>query len=313
LKPIPREADPDGLLDLMLELNERMEDVHPDLKREPIEFYAKYKRLLHKDYDPCITTFKLAFAPSPYRPINQKEFDELSRSIQAYWKAHFKKDESTIVNKAAIYNLSGNLKCDHCGKTNHTAYKDGKPFCYKLIKDLKGIKENTPDDNKPKSVRCRYCKTEGHEISNCPKLLKKKSSEDSGLNHLFIGNIDSTISYDDSNSEFDLQSGVTHTDRYVFNLDTGSFIDVLADSGASMHVWPSNRVSPVFKTAKMANGSSCDINDIRDVFIMDELGTKICLRNAHSVKGVEKHIISINALRKDGWKLMDNGNVKFTY
>jgi len=46
---------------------------------------------------------------------------------------------------------------------------------------------------------------------------------------------------------------------------------------------------------------------------MDELGTKICLRNAHSVKGVEKHIISINALRKDGWKLMDNGNVKFTY
>ena len=53
-----------------------------DLKREPIEFYAKYKRLLHKDYDPYITTFKLAFAPSPYRPINQKEFDELGRSIQ---------------------------------------------------------------------------------------------------------------------------------------------------------------------------------------------------------------------------------------
>ena len=102
LKPIPREADPDGLLDLMLELNERMEDVHPDLKREPIEFYAKYKRLLHKDYDPCITTFKLAFAPSPYRPINQREFDELGRSIQNYWKAHFKKNESTIVNKAAI-------------------------------------------------------------------------------------------------------------------------------------------------------------------------------------------------------------------
>ena len=38
LKPISREADLDGLLDLMLELNERMEDVHPDLKREPIEF-----------------------------------------------------------------------------------------------------------------------------------------------------------------------------------------------------------------------------------------------------------------------------------
>ncbi len=258
-KPIPREADTNGLLDLMLELNERMEDVHLDLKREPIELYAKYKRQLHKDYDPCITTFKLACAPSPYRPINQKKFDELGRAIQNYWKAHFKKDESTIVNKAEIYNLSGNLKCDHCGKTNHTAYKDGKPFCFKSIKDLK--KDNTTDVNKPKSVRCRYCKNEGHEISNCPKLLKKKANDESGLNHLFIGSID---------------SDVTYTDRNIFNLDTGNFVNVLADSGASMHVWPSDRDSPLFKTAKMANGTSCDINDIRDVLTMDELGTKIC-------------------------------------
>jgi len=80
-----------------------------------------------------------------------------------------------------------------------------------------------------------------------------------------------------------------------------------------MHVWPPDRVSSVIKTAKMANGSSCEINDIPDVYIVDKLGTKICLGNAHSVKGVEKHIISINALRKDGWKLMDNGNVKIAY
>jgi len=93
------------------------------------------------------------------------------------------------VNKAAIYNLSGNLKCDHCGNPNHTAYKDGKSFCYKLIKDLKGIKENTPNENKSKSIRCRYCKAEGQLMSDCPKLLKMKSNEDSGLNHLFIGNM----------------------------------------------------------------------------------------------------------------------------
>jgi len=67
-------ADPDGLLDLMLELNEHMEDIHEDLKREPIEFYAKHKRLLHNDYDPCITTFKLASVPGTYCPINQTEF-----------------------------------------------------------------------------------------------------------------------------------------------------------------------------------------------------------------------------------------------
>jgi len=145
------------------------------------------------------------------------------------------------------------------------------------------------------------------------KVIEKKPNEDSGLNHLFIGNIESTIAHDDFNSEFYLKSEFMHTDHCVFNLNTGSFVDVLADSGASLHVWPSDRVGPIFKTAKMANGSSCEINDIRDVLIIDELGTEICLRNAHYVKGVEKHIISINALRKDGWKLMDNGNVKFTY
>jgi len=80
-----------------------------------------------------------------------------------------------------------------------------------------------------------------------------------------------------------------------------------------MQVWPSDRVGPVFKTAEMANGNSCEINDIRDVFIMDELGTETWIRNADSVKGVEKRIISINVLRKDGRKLIDNGNAKFTY
>ena len=80
-----------------------------------------------------------------------------------------------------------------------------------------------------------------------------------------------------------------------------------------MHVWPSDRDSPVLKTAKMANGTSCDINDIRDVLIINELGTKICLKNAHLVKGVNKHIISINALRKDGWRLIENTNFEFTH
>ena len=84
LKPIPKEADPDGLLALMLELNECMTDVHSDLKKAPIEFYANYKRLLHKGYDPYITTFNLARTVVTYRPINQSKFYELSRAIQAY-------------------------------------------------------------------------------------------------------------------------------------------------------------------------------------------------------------------------------------
>ena len=89
-------------------------------------------------------------------------------------------------------------------------------------------------------------------------------------------------------------------------------VDVLVDSGAAMHVWPSRRTGVCVKIAMMANGSTCEINDIRDVEIKDKLGTIVCLKDAHSVKGVEKRIISINALRKDGWKLIAKGNPRFT-
>ena len=374
LKPIAKEADPDGLLDLMLEINERMTDVHADLKKAPIEFYVKYKRLLHKDYDPCITTFNLARALPVYRPINQSELDEFARTVGSYWKAHFKREDTSIVDKAVIYNLSIE-KCDYCGKNNHSAFKDGKPFCFKLIKDLKGANfqqgGDTNNSNKKTRVFCKYCKSNEHDVSECPKLARKKANNDTGLNHLFIGSIDieddtpalvprgdssddtpaalvprgdSSGKYEsDSDSSADSIAGQKFHECYysgdspddddfydeelkyslidyyifnietdIFNIETDTLVDVLGDSGAAMHVWPSNRTGSGFKTAFMANGAKCEINDIRDVNIQDELGTAICLKNAHSVKGVTKRIISINALRKDGWKLVDNGNAKHT-
>jgi hypothetical protein len=171
LKPIPKETDPDGLLDLMLELDERMQDVHPDLKKAPIEFYAKYRRLLHKDYDACIRAFTLDRAKRVYKPIDQEDFDDLARIIGDYWKTQFKKEDTSILEKAAIYNLSSGGKCDHCGKGNHSAYKDGKPFCFKLIKDLKGDNNNNKNNKKK---FCRYCKSREHDTDDCDKLAKKK-------------------------------------------------------------------------------------------------------------------------------------------
>ena len=356
LKPIAKEADPDGLLDLMMEINERMTAVHVDLKKAPIEFYVKYKRLLHKDYDPCIVTFNLARSLPTYRPIIDTELDEFSRTVGNYWKAHFKREDTSIVDKAAIYNLSSNgNKCDYCGKSNHNAFKDGKPFCFKLIKDLKGASKSeggTTNSSKKGGLFCKYCKSSEHEVDECPKLAKKRANKDTGLNHLFIGSIevedecpaciprsDSSDEYesnsdsdsdssndtmpvlksresvpsDSSNDECsDMEPEFHVVDCYVFNINTGALVEVLGDSGAAMHVWPSDRTGSRNKTAFMANGAKCEINDIRDVHIQDELGTSICLRNAHSVKGVSKRIISINALRKDGWKLMENGNPKFT-
>ena len=33
---------------------------------------------------------------------------------------------------------NANMTCDYCGKNTQTKKGNGKPFCFKLIKDLKG-------------------------------------------------------------------------------------------------------------------------------------------------------------------------------
>lgn len=211
---------------------------------------------------------------------------------------------------------------------------------------------NTTNSPKKCGVFCKYCKSNEHVVDECPMLAKKRANKDTGLNHLFIGAIededdfpasippgDSSYEYEsfsdtntdssnedmpalksrksnlsDSSDEEDSNADpeLCAVDCCVFNINTGNFVEVLGDSGAAMHVWPSDRTGSRNKTAFMANGAMCEINNIRDVYIQDELGSSICLRNAHSVKGVSKRIISINALRKDGWKLIDDGNPKFT-
>ena len=66
------------------------------------------------------------------------------------------------------------------------------------------------------------------------------------------------------------------------------------------------------KIAEMPDGRKCEINAIRDLILSDELGSKIELKDTHSIVGVNKNIISINQLRREGWKLRDIGNHKFT-
>ena len=56
-------------------------------------------------------------------------------------------------------------KCDHCGKTGHTAYRDGKPFCRDLIAKLigggKGAGNKSGGDGKFKG-KCYNCNKYGN-------------------------------------------------------------------------------------------------------------------------------------------------------
>ena len=80
--------------------------------------------------------------------------------------------------------------------------------------------------DKPKSVRCRYCKTEGHEISNCPKLLKKKSNDESGLNHLFIGSIESDVTCTNRN--------IIQTNTYLSSFNIMKIIFFFSERNSAM-------------------------------------------------------------------------------
>ena len=52
-----------------------------------------------------------------------------------------------VANEGGNNNARSNgMEFEHCGKNGHTAYKDGKPFCFALIAALKG--NPNPNTNK---------------------------------------------------------------------------------------------------------------------------------------------------------------------
>ena len=57
------------------------------------------------------------------------------------------------------------MKCDFCGKDNHTAYKDGKPFCYKLKRKLKKDNKSQDKNTKDQNINSLFV--------NCVYTLKK--------------------------------------------------------------------------------------------------------------------------------------------
>ena len=132
--------------------------------------------------------------------------------------------------------------------------------------------------------------------SSVPPLIQRDDSEsESEYEYESTYDADSTVessvpplierddsSYESNDSDADMQKLVKGVDvihfsndmsedepaepkasSYVFNISV--LVDVLADSGAAMHVWPSHRTGTCVKTAMMANGSTCEINvnDIR--------------------------------------------------
>ena len=119
------------------------------------------------------------------------------RMIKSHYESHVKsletgKDGSMMCMSRDTNNTNkkGTYKCDHCGKSGHTAFREGKPFCRALVAELKGDKGTDKGKRESKyagkfKYKCHNYGDVGHMARDCTK--EKKSSNMDDVNDLTIG------------------------------------------------------------------------------------------------------------------------------
>ena len=157
-------TDPDLVFKTLEEQSKKLAVFGERYGKDSLQMLSKLACSLPNEYDHVFT----------YLNTNEersKSFDEQLDTAKAMIASHYKTKVLQKNNSSSmIFMLSGDkfkreekprMKCDFCGKDNHTAYKDGKPFCYKLKKKLK--RENKNQDKSPKDqdinslfVNCIY-------------------------------------------------------------------------------------------------------------------------------------------------------------
>ena len=138
-------TDPDLIFKTLEEQSKKLGIFGDRYKKDSLQMLSKLACSLPKEYEHIFT----------YLNTNEeraKSFDEQLVTAKAMISSHYKTKiiQKNNGSRSMIFMLSGDkfnkkdnnsrMKCEFCGKDNHTAYKDGKPFCYKLKKKLK--KEN---------------------------------------------------------------------------------------------------------------------------------------------------------------------------
>jgi len=153
-----------------------------------------------------------------------KSFDEQLVTAKAMISSHYKTKiiQKTNSTRSMIFMVSGDkfnkkeatprMKCDFCGKENHTAYNDGKPFCYKLKKKLKKenkLQDKNAKDNDINSLFVNCIHTSDRKISEtvwlgdtgaqCHVMCAAEDDIDTDKNKIKIGNQSSSdvLRYED--------------------------------------------------------------------------------------------------------------------
>ena len=135
-------TDPDLIFKTLEEQSRKLAVFGEHYKKDSLQILSKLACSLPSEYNHVFT----------YLNTNEerlKTFDEqlvtANSMITRYFKTKIQQEDKP--SSSMIFMMSGDgknynnnrvkLKCDFCGKDNHTAYRNGKPFCFKLKRKLR--------------------------------------------------------------------------------------------------------------------------------------------------------------------------------
>ena len=216
-------TDPDLIFKTLEEQSKKLKVFGDRYEKDSLQTLSKLKYALPNDYDHVFTFLNTS-------EERQKTYDEQLLTAKSMINSHYKTKIKTETNEKGGTMLclmagtgekrkANNYICDHCGKANHTAYRDGKPFCRQLITDLKSEKNNNGNGNSGYTFKGK-CFTCGgnHKKTDCPKNKDKNKDEDKDINSLFV----TCVITDDKNN--------------VHNVKENDKEQWLGDTGAQFHV-----------------------------------------------------------------------------
>ncbi|CAN1141484.1 Retrovirus-related Pol polyprotein from transposon TNT 1-94 [Linum perenne] len=149
--------------------------------------------------------------------------------------------------------------------------------------------------SRPKSKSCRYCKRDGHDISECHRL-QYKERRDQGKSE--DGGKASVVANDSSDGEMLVVfAGCTRTDD-----------EWILDSACTFHMCPNMDWFSSYEsidaggTVLMGDNSSCKVAGIRSVQIKMFDGAVRTLTDVRHIPDLKRNLISLSTLDSKGYK-----------
>ena len=301
-------VDPDKVFATLDEHSKKLKEFGDRYEKDALQILSKVEVAMPENYE---HVFTLLNTEAEHKKTSVVQLETAKRMIKAHYDTNIAKEAikeggtmmCMYVSDGERNNQtrSNGMKCVHCRKGGHTAYKDGKPFCFALIAALKG--NSNPNTNKSNNNgvrfkgKCHNCKKPGHKSFECTSPKKEETTED--VNALLIA----TIVFDETE--------INHVSSYTYT-------EMLGDTGAQGHIFPPSSEMKKKKTTdvvKMANGSKSGIYQRDNCTIEDEIGNEVLLKNRRVVGDIVSPIISLTQLHDEGWDMKSgrNKNQRFIY